>query len=296
MPPRAVIKGNLTNTVTMLRIGAVSYLNTKPLIHGLASRLGTHGRLTLDLPSRLAEDLRRGELDVALIPSIEYFRGESEQYDIVSDAVIACRGPVWSVRLLSRVPVPQIRRLALDEGSRTSAAMARILLSEMYGLQPTLSALPIDDSPEQCEADAVLLIGDRAMHPARGTYAEIWDLGDRWCRWTELPFVFAMWVARKDVASDHLVELLQHSRDEGLAHLESIATCEAAGHGLTKEDLHRYFAENLHFRLGPGERTGLEAFRSRAARLGLIGPASTNSSPTDESPPTRNFVNEESFE
>ena len=280
----------------MLRIGAVSYLNTKPLIHGLANRLGARGRLTLDLPSRLAEDLRRGELDVALIPSIAYFRGAGERYEIVSDAVIACRGPVWSVRLLSRVPVPQIRRLALDEGSRTSAAMARILLSEMYGLQPALSALPIDDSPEQCDADAVLLIGDRAMHPARGTYAEIWDLGDRWCRWTELPFVFAMWVARQGVASDHLVDVLQHSRDDGLAHLESIASSEAAGHGLTKEDLHRYFAENLHFRLGPGERTGLEAFRTRAARLGLIVPASTALSPADDSPPAGNFVNEESIE
>ena len=295
MRRRAVIQPSLTHTVSMLRIGAVSYLNTKPLIRGLADRLGSRGRLTLDLPSRLAEDLRRGDLDVALIPSIEYFRAPREHYEVVSDAVIACRGPVWSVRLLSRVPVPQIRRLALDEGSRTSAAMARILLAEMYGLQPELSALPIDESPQQCDADAVLLIGDRAMHPPRGTYAEIWDLGDRWCRWTELPFVFAMWVARRGVASDHLIDVLQHSRDDGLAHLESIASCEAAGHGLTKEDLHRYFAENLHFRLGPGERTGLDAFRTRAARLGLIVAASTDPSPIDP-PPARNFVNEEFFE
>ena len=268
----------------MLRIGAVSYLNTKPLIYGLADRLGSCGRLTVDLPSRLAEDLRRGDLDVALIPSIEYFRGASQHYEVVSDAVIACRGPVWSVRLLSRVAVPKIRRLALDEGSRTSAAMARILLSEMYDLAPELIALPIDDSPEQCDADAVLLIGDRAMHPARGTYAEIWDLGDRWCRWTELPFVFAMWVARKGIADDWLAEVLQRSRDDGLAHLESIASSEAAGHGLTKEDLHRYFAENLHFRLGPGEQTGLESFRTRAARLGLIEPSTRIHSPLRTSP------------
>ena len=81
----------------MLRIGAVSYLNTKPLIHTLEERLGEQGSLTLDLPSRLAEGLRTGELDVALIPSVEYFRGEN--YEVISDAAIACRGPVWSLRL-----------------------------------------------------------------------------------------------------------------------------------------------------------------------------------------------------
>lgn len=261
----------------MLRIGAVSYLNTKPLIHTLEERLGNHGRLTLDLPSRLAEGLSTGELDVALIPSVEYFRGHD--YEVISDAAIACRGPVWSVRLLSRVPVPQIKRLALDEGSRTSAAMVRVLLHEMHGLHPETVSLGIDQEPEDVDADAIMLIGDRAMHPARGTYREIWDLGDRWCRWTELPFVFAMWVARPgiwDVGSrdeidrESLEQMLEASRDSGREHMETIAMEESAGHGLTKEDLHRYFAENLHFRLGPGERNGLAAFRSRAADLGLV--------------------------
>jgi chorismate dehydratase len=261
----------------MLRIGAVSYLNTKPLIHTLPERLADQGNLTLDLPSRLADGLRTGELDVALIPSVEYFRGDD--YEIISDAAIACRGPVWSVRLLSRVPVPQIKRLALDEGSRTSAAMVRILLREMHGLQPETVSLGIDQEPEDVDADAIMLIGDRAMHPARGTYREIWDLGDRWCRWTELPFVFAMWVARPGIWNDQsrntidresLEHMFEASRDSGREHMESIAMEESAAHGLTKEDLHRYFAENLHFRLGPGERLGLEAFRSRAADLGLV--------------------------
>ncbi|MCG8649398.1 MAG: menaquinone biosynthesis protein [Pirellulales bacterium] len=255
----------------MLRIGAVSYLNTKPLIHGLPERLGEAGRLSLDLPSRLARDLRRGHLDVALIPSIEFFRGQG--YQIVSDAVIACRGPVWSVRLLSRVPIPKITRLALDEGSRTSAAMVRVLLHEMHGLHPETVSLPIDAHPESVDADAVLLIGDRAMHPARGVYEEIWDLGDRWCRWTELPFVFAMWVARAGINVEGLAEMLERSRDAGLEQLETIAAAEAGSHGLTREDLHRYFAENLHFRMGAGERSGLKSFQSKAAALGLIAPA-----------------------
>lgn len=261
----------------MIRIGAVSYLNTRPLIYGLQERLGNAGKLTLALPSVLADDLRAGRLDVALIPSVEFFRGS--EYRIVSDAAIACRGPVWSVRLLSRVPVPNIRRLALDEGSRTSAAMVKILLWEMYGLLPETVQLPIDCAAESIDADAILMIGDRAMHPERGVYCEIWDLGDRWCRWTELPFVFAMWVARTSITSldpfktigmERLAEVLEACRDEGLAHLEAIAQQESAAHGLTKEDLHRYFAENLHFRLGPGERSGLDAFRQKALKLGLV--------------------------
>ena len=178
----------------MLRIGAVSYLNTKPLIYNLQQRLGDRGELSLALPSVLADDLNAGRLDVALIPSVEFFRGQG--YRVVSDAAIACRGPVWSVRLLSRVPVAKIKRLALDEGSRTSAAMVAVLLAEMYGLSPETVPLTMEQSPESVDADAILMIGDRAMHPARGVYQEIWDLGDRWCRWTELPFVFAMWVAR----------------------------------------------------------------------------------------------------
>jgi chorismate dehydratase len=177
------------------------------------------------------------------------------------------------VRLLSRVPTRKIKRLALDEGSRTSAAMVRVLLSEMHGLSPKTIPLAIDQTPEAVDADAILLIGDRAMHPERGVYEEIWDLGDRWCRWTELPFVFAMWVARPGVNTDGLAEILEQSRDEGQQSLEQIAAREAATHGLTNEDLHRYFAENLHFQLGSREKAGLQAFQQKAATLGLISPS-----------------------
>src|SRR6188768_2971938 len=108
-----------------LRVGAVSYLNTKPLIYGL-ERLAPQAELVLDVPSRLAIDLAAGELDVALIPSIEFLREPA--YAIVSDACIGCRGPVLSVKLFSRGPAAEIRTLALDEGSRTSVALVRILL------------------------------------------------------------------------------------------------------------------------------------------------------------------------
>src|SRR5205085_6110653 len=118
-----------------MRIGAVSYLNTKPLVYRLAELAPQH-ELVFDLPSRLADDLAAGKLDVALIPSIEFFQNPS--YTIVSDACIGCRGPVRSVKLVSRGPLKQIRTLALDEGSRTSVALVQILLRERYGISPQL--------------------------------------------------------------------------------------------------------------------------------------------------------------
>ena len=146
----------------MLRVGAVSYLNTKPLVYGLRDRLSSIGKLSFNLPSRLASQLQSGELDVGLIPSVEYFRGQ-DQYKIVSNAAITCHGPVWSVRLMSRVPVNEIRRLALDEGSRTSVALTRILLDEMFGLQPETVPMAMEQTPDSIDADACVIIGDRAM-------------------------------------------------------------------------------------------------------------------------------------
>src|SRR5688572_499066 len=179
-----------------MRIGAVSYLNTKPLVYGLGSIAPRH-ELVFDLPSRLADGLAAGQLDVALIPSIEFFQDPS--YTIVSDACIGCRGPVRSVKLVSRVPFKEIRTLALDEGSRTSVALVQILLRERYGVLPELLPFPIAARPEEIEADALLIIGDRAIYAPVGQSSALsyeLDLGDAWCRWAELPFVFAMWVGR----------------------------------------------------------------------------------------------------
>src|SRR5262249_10291936 len=143
-----------------IRVGAVNYLNTKPLICDL-ERLAPEVELILDVPSRLADQLAGGELDVALIPAIEYFR--SGRYSILPDIAIATRGPVLSVTLFSRCPWAQIRRVALDEGSRTSAALTQVLLRKRYGVNPEVISLPLEQSAEEADADAVLLIGDRAM-------------------------------------------------------------------------------------------------------------------------------------
>src|SRR5262249_53125565 len=159
----------------------------------------------------------KGRLDVALIPSIEFFNNPA--YTIVSNACIACRGPVLSVKLFSRGPLASIRSVALDEGSRTSVALTRILLAERFGLRPQLLALPVDSTLEDADADAVLLIGDRAMHSPPGRFDTVWDLGDEWWRWTELSFVFAMWVARPGAELHGLDSALCEARDAGISHL-----------------------------------------------------------------------------
>ena len=244
-----------------LRVGAVSYLNTKPLVYDL-KKFAPQIEVVYDLPSRLADDLNAGRLDVALIPSVEYFR--HPELRIVSNACIGCRGPVLSVVLLGRKPLNQIRSLALDEGSRTSVALARILLRERYGIQPTFCPFPIGSSVDDVAADAVLVIGDRAMHLDTSKYTEVWDLGQEWCRWSDLPFVFAMWVARPHCEVGDLPVALELARDAGVEHLAQIASTEAEGVGLSAEECHCYLRDNLHFFLGPTEQAGLDLFRHHA--------------------------------
>src|SRR5882672_6107268 len=125
---------------TPLRVGAVNYLNTKPLVERLTD-FAPNIDLSLDLPSRLADQLAAGELDVGLIPVVEFFRGDN--YTFVPNIAIGSRGPVLSVTLFSRVPWPEIRSVALDEGSRTSAALTQILLRKRYGIRPATVQLPM---------------------------------------------------------------------------------------------------------------------------------------------------------
>jgi chorismate dehydratase len=251
---------------TRLKVGAVTYLNTKPLVYRL-EQFAPQAELSFDLPSRLADQLANGQLDVALIPSIEYFQDPT--YTIVSDACIACRGPVLSVKLFCRVPVGEIRSLALDEGSRTSAALIRILLKEKFQLEPRCESLPIGAAWNDATADAVLLIGDRAIHSPPGRFAEVWDVGDQWYRWAGWPFVFAMWVARSGVNVCELEPALAEARDSGVANLEQIAQAEAAPLGLTVPQCLAYLRDHLHFYLGPCEQHGLELFYRKACELGL---------------------------
>jgi len=250
-----------------LRIGAVSYLNTKPLVHRI-EQFAPWARVCFDLPSRLSTRLAAAELDVALIPSINYF--DQPDYHIVSDACIGCLGPVLSVKLYFRVPPHEVTTLALDEGSRTSAAMARILLWDQFKLKPERESLPIGRGLEDTGADAVLLIGDRAIHPPQEEFVETWDLGERWCQWSGMPFVFAMWTAPAGVDIRTIGEALSMARDAGLDELAALAAQAAPMVGMTTDSCVSYLRDNLYFYLREPQRKALEFFYQRALDLGLV--------------------------
>jgi chorismate dehydratase len=249
-----------------MRIGAVNYLNTKPLIYGLGDLL-PHAEIVLDIPSRLAEGLSAGELDVALIPVIEYFRGQ--HYRLVPDISIASEGAVLSVTLFSRVPWARIRRVALDEGSRTSAALTRILLSRRYGVEAQSIPLAMDTEPERLDVDAVLLIGDRAMRACLPGFDFAFDLGQEWYQWTGLPFVFAVWAIHPASDASGVPEALAEARRRGIAGAGRIAHAEAARLGLDAGFCRRYLANILDYNLGPRQLAGLNRFYDMAAELGL---------------------------
>jgi chorismate dehydratase len=250
-----------------LRIGAVAYLNSKPLIEGLSNG-DRDSRLILDYPSRLADDLAAGALDVALIPSVECLI--NPDYSVISDACVATHGPVLSVKLYSRVPPGEIRTLALDEGSRTSAALVRTYLAHKYGIEPETRPFPIDADAPDPSADAVLMIGDRAMRQPEGEFHTVWDLGEEWLNWTGLPFVFAVWAGRGGSAIEPLKRKLSAARDRGVSRLQKIAAREAKSLGISRELATHYLTQNLHFTLGSAERNGFRLFRELAADAGII--------------------------
>jgi chorismate dehydratase len=249
--------------VSRIRLGAVSYLNAAPLVEGLAA--DPDFELTADVPARVAERLHAGEIDVGLIPSIEYARGD---YAIVPGIAIGSRGPVRSVNLYHRGPLDAVRRVALDTSSRTSAALCRILLRERLGRDPEY----LDHGPDLAamlgKADAALVIGDPALYD--DTDADRLDLGEEWHRRTELPFVFAFWAGRPGVLEPRHVERLQEALWAGLARLGMIALAYN-GHGARHADLNeRYLRSNIAYVLGRGEQAGLAEFYRRAHRQGLI--------------------------
>jgi len=251
-----------------IRIGAVSYLNSKPLVEGLPE-LCPEAEFKLDYPSRLADGLAHETLDVALIPSVESF--SDPDYEVVSNACVATHGPVHSVKLFFRKHPGDVKTLALDEGSRTSAALARVMLDERFGVQPHLQRLPLGKTAEETTTDAVLLIGDRAMSSPAEYFHTVWDLGEEWVSWTGLPFVFAMWVGRKGVGLNGIPEKLNAARDLGLAHLEEISRQGADSLQLPVDMVRQYLTRNLHFTLGKAEQMGLRLFHELAAQHGLAG-------------------------
>ena len=250
-----------------IRVGAVNYLNSKPLIESLAE-FAPEIDLVLDLPSRLADRMAAGEIDVGLIPVVEYFRGDG--YTFIPNIAIASRGPVLSVTLFSRVPWSEIRSVALDEGSRTSAALTRILLAKRHGVRAEYRQLPIDVPAEEVKTDAVLLIGDRAMRACLPGFRYAYDLGEEWSTWTDLPMVYAVWAVRGDVELGATEQAFHRAKEHGLARAGEIAQREAAILGLDPGYCRRYLSTIIQYDLGPRELAGMQKYRELAGELGLV--------------------------
>ena len=251
-----------------LRVGIVNYLNSKPLAWGFLK--GHHADLfapSYHPPAMVARLLAQGNLDVGLIPSIEVQRIPNLR--VLPDMCIAARHEVRSVLLVSRGPVEEIRRVALDQNSRTSATLVRILLKERYGLDPEYLHDRPDPERMLAEADAALIIGDPALRVDRERYRII-DLAAEWHELTERPFVFAVWAVRPEVDIPDLPFYFKSSLRYGLSSLDTVVREAAAELNLDSSEVRSYLTENLSFVLRQEEIEGLEEFYRRAHVHGLI--------------------------
>ena len=249
-----------------VRMGAVGYLNARPLTWALDRSPG-RWQVRYDLPSVCARLLYDGEVDLGLVPSIEYLR--SDQYRFVPGVGIGSRGPVASVALFTRRPIGDIRHIALDTSSRTSIALIRVLCHHRFRIQPDFVPHGPDLAAMVRDYDAGLLIGDPALDADPGLLgvAKI-DLGAEWTAMTGLPFVYAAWTGRAGTVGAEAVRLLQDAQAEGVASYEAIAAEYGRGDdGRTQRAL-VYLRDNMRYGLGRDEEAGLQTFLDYAADLG----------------------------
>jgi chorismate dehydratase len=248
--------------VKPLRLGVVGYLNAVPTVHGLGK--DARFEIVRDVPSRIAARLHAGEIDLGLIPSIEYAEGD---YAIVPGIAIASRGPVRSVSLLHRGRLEDVRRVAVDTSSRTSAALVRVLLRERLGRDPEYVGMAPDISAMLDAADAALVIGDPALY-YDGPAARM-DLGEEWTTRTGRPFVYAFWAGRPGVIGKGDVAALRAATAAGRAAVRDIASTYN-GHPDRAALNEAYLRRHIVYDLGEAELAGLREFYARAHALGLI--------------------------
>jgi chorismate dehydratase len=241
------------NELKKIKVGAVSYLNTKPYLWGLThSAIAQEIELTIDYPARIAQGLTDGSLDIGLIPVAVL--PELPSYHFVCDYGIACDGEVASVALFSEVPLGEIQTIQLDYQSRTSVALLRILLKKHWKIQPELQNTHPGEEPKIEGSRAALLIGDRALIQ-RSKSRYVYDLGLAWKEMTGLPFVFAAWVSREKL-EDRFGHEFSAALELGVEKKNDLLD-SYKNHFY---DLRKYFSENIVFRIGVAEKKGLSSF------------------------------------
>ena len=250
-------------------VSLVNYLNTKPLIYGLEQNLIKHDYiLQKDVPSVCADRLLEGEVELGIIPSIEYARSKGA-WKIVPELCIASQGAVKSVNLFFKKDLRDLRKIAVDTGSRTSVALLKILLRERYQMEPELLPMPPDLERMFQQADAALVIGDRALH-YQHSHESYLDLGEEWFDLTGLPFVYAFWAGHELSINEEDVKLLQESYRFGERHLDDICTRFAADKDFPPSFYRAYLTENIHYQFGEAEKEGLKEFYNYAFYFGFI--------------------------
>jgi chorismate dehydratase len=261
-----------------LRISAISFLNTAPLMwsfdHEPSAELRQNFEISYTVPSACARSLYAGTADIGIIPAITY--ATIPDLVIIPDIAIAARGPVRSILLISKVPIDRIRTVATDSSSRTSAALTRVLLTKWYGGPRELREMAPDLPSMLAVCDAALIIGDPALTVnTEGYYA--YDLAELWHRHTGRSFVFAVWAVRRaslaeaDPALD-IVGVFQRSRDIGIRpeNIQTIAAEWSPRLDLTPESIVSYLTQNIYFRLDQPCLDGLQLFYRYAAECGAI--------------------------
>jgi chorismate dehydratase len=235
------------NPLPRTRIGAVPYLNAIPLIYGLEDRVQFFS------PAKLSDAFDAGQIDVGLLPIVEYFKEDARL--ILPRIAIGTAGAVRSVKLFLNKPLRDLRRVGVDRRSRTSAMLLRVILEMRYKLAPQY--VPIDPEKDfsPFDHDGILMIGDQAMSYDKIT--EAIDLGAEWVQWTGLPFVFACWQVRRVFSDYSVMDLLEKAAVAGKDKIDHIASLVP---GLDPAAVREYFKECLCYDLGEDQEHAIELF------------------------------------
>jgi len=254
-------------TPTRIKVCAVSYLNTTPLVWGmLRGPQQDYFDLDFQIPAACADKVASGEADIGILPSFELTR---QDLAIVPGAGIACHGPVRSILLISARPANEIGKLAVDSSSRTSVELARVFLARRHHVEPEFVSHAPNLEAMLRIADAALIIGDSALRiePSLLPY-HVYDLGAEWVEMTGLPFVFAVWAGRKEVVTPEVVEIFQESCRFGRSHIEDIVASEAPRREFAPDLVRRYLTHHIVHELGPREYAGMDQFLTYARPVG----------------------------
>ena len=263
---------NLNQGGAKIKLCSVDFLNSTPLVWGLmhGPQRGTFD-LTFAIPSRCADLLASGQAHIGNVPVIEYAR---QGLEMVRGVGVACHGSVRSILLISRVPLPEVNSLAADISSRTSVALAQIVLARKYGAFPIVQPARPDLDAMLASSDAALIIGDPALHidPSTVPY-RVFDLGQEWFDLTGLPMVFAVWAGKQQYITPEVESVLRASCHFGRENLEAIIATDAVQRGIDEGLAREYLTQHIVNELGPRDYQGLERYLDYARELGLTAPS-----------------------